>query len=98
MDIPILSDKSQKISKQYGVLDENLGVSLKAAFVVDKQQNLRHMSITDMAISRSVDEILRVIQACQFVDKYGTICPMRSKNFEAGETNSDCDVCNKVVE
>ncbi|XP_015125019.1 peroxiredoxin-2-like [Diachasma alloeum] len=95
MNIPILSDRSQRISKRYGVLDEDLGVSSKAVFIIDKQQNIRHMSITDMALPRSVDEALRVIQACQFVDKYGTICPMRSKNFEAGEIDPDFDEIKK---
>lgn len=91
MNIPILSDRSQRISKRYGVLDEELGVSQKAVFIIDKQQNLRHMSISDMAVPRSVDEVLRIIQACQFVDKYGTICPMRSKNFESGELDPETD-------
>ncbi|XP_011301032.1 peroxiredoxin-2-like [Fopius arisanus] len=85
MSIPILSDKNQKISRRYGVLDEQLGVASKAVFIIDKQQKLRHMSITDMALPRSVDEVLRVIEACQFVDKYGTVCPMRSTNLETEE-------------
>lgn len=78
MNIPVLSDKNHRISKRYGVLDEELGVPHKAIFIIDNKQILRHVSTNDMAISRSVDEVLRVIKACQFVDKYGNVCPMRS--------------------
>ncbi|XP_063978376.1 peroxiredoxin 2-like [Diachasmimorpha longicaudata] len=91
MNIPLLADKNQRISKRYGVLETELGVSAKAVFVIDREQNIRHMSITDMAIPRSVDETLRVIQACQFVDKYGTICPMRPQKTEAGEIDPEFD-------
>lgn len=76
MKIPILADKSHKISKDYGVLDEIRGISLKALFIIDPRQLIRHINLNDISISRSVDEILRIIKRCQFVDQFGDTCPL----------------------
>lgn len=79
INIPLLADKNQRISKDYGVLDENLGTPLGALFIIDNKQILRHITINDPAIPRSVDEVLRVIKNSQFIDKHGEICPMGIK-------------------
>lgn len=76
MKIPVLADKNHKISKDYGVLDEIRGISLRALFIIDPKQLIRHVNLNDVSISRSVDEILRLLRACQFVDKYGDSCPL----------------------
>lgn len=87
--MPLLPDKNHKISKDYGVLDEKSGTPVRALFVIDKKQILRHVTINEPAIPRSVDEVLRVIQACQFVDKYGDICPIGPKQKEQLSTDSN---------
>ena len=79
MNIAVLSDKNHRISKAYGVLDEELGISLKALFVIDTSQLIRHVAISEISLSRSVDETLRVLEACQFVDKFGPVCPAGPK-------------------
>ena len=89
VNMPLLSDKNHKISKDYGILDESTGTPLRALFVIDKKQILRHVTVNEPAIPRSVDEILRVIQACQFVDKYGDICPMGPKQASRLSTESN---------
>ncbi|XP_076395730.1 peroxiredoxin 2-like isoform X2 [Megachile rotundata] len=79
MHMPVLADKNQNISRTYGVLDENEGVALKGLFIIDKRQLIRHISISEISLSRSVDETLRLLQACQFVDKFGSTCPAGPK-------------------
>ncbi|KAL2716857.1 Peroxiredoxin [Vespula squamosa] len=76
MKIPVLADKSHKISKDYGVLDEIRGISLMALFIIDPRQLIRHINLNDVSISRSVDEILRIIKKCRFVDQFGDTCPL----------------------
>ncbi|KZC13484.1 Peroxiredoxin [Dufourea novaeangliae] len=76
MRIPMVSDKNHAISRSYGVLDENEGVSMKALFVIDKKQFIRHVSISDHCLARSVDESLRIVEGCLFADTYGNVCPM----------------------
>ncbi|XP_015594046.1 peroxiredoxin 1-like [Cephus cinctus] len=79
MNIPFLSDKSHKISRDYGVLNENTGTALRALFVIDDKQIIRQVSLNDCMVARSVDEALRLIQASQFVDQYGDVCPVGPK-------------------
>ncbi|XP_024891848.1 peroxiredoxin-2-like [Temnothorax curvispinosus] len=75
MKIPLLSDKSHQITRDYGVLNEKQGYAYRALFVIDRQQIIRHVTINDEDLPRSVDEVLRVVKACCFVDKNGNICP-----------------------
>lgn len=75
MRIPVLADKSLKIAKDYGILNEKTGVPLRGLFIIDDKQNLRQITINDLPVTRSVDETLRLIQAYQFTDKYGDMCP-----------------------
>lgn len=75
MKMAIVSDKNHQISKTYGVLDRKEGISLKGLFVIDKDQIIRHVAISEISLSRSVDETLRILEACKFVDEFGSTCP-----------------------
>ncbi len=71
---PILSDVTKKISRDYDVLTDD-GVALRGTFIIDGKGVVRHATINDLGIGRSVDEALRVVQAIQFVDEHGEVCP-----------------------
>lgn len=73
--IPLLSDKNHKISRAYGVLLEDEGIALRGLFVIDPKGIVRQMTINDLPVGRSVDEALRLIDAFQFTEKYGEVCP-----------------------
>jgi len=75
MNIPLLADKTGEISKQYGVYKEDEGVAFRGLFIVDDKGNLRQITINDLPVGRSVDETLRLVQAFQFTDKHGEVCP-----------------------
>lgn len=75
MSIPLLADKSSKIARDYGVLDEDSGIPFRGLFIIDDKQNLRQVTINDLPVGRSVDETLRLVQAFQYTDKYGEVCP-----------------------
>lgn len=75
MKIPLLADKSGKIARSYGVLDEDTGIPFRGLFIIDDKQNLRQITINDLPVGRSVDETLRLVQAFQFTDKHGEVCP-----------------------
>jgi len=51
------------------------GVSFRGLFVIDDKGNLRQITINDLPVGRSVDETLRLVQAFQFTDKHGEVCP-----------------------
>jgi len=75
MNIPLLADVTHSLSKDYGVYLEDEGVSLRGLFIIDGKGILRQSTINDLPVGRSVDEVLRLLQAFQFTDKYGEVCP-----------------------
>lgn len=86
MNIPILSDLTKTISKDYGVLLESgddAGVALRGTFVIDPKGTLRIAHVNDLPVGRSVDEILRVIEALQFNEAHGDVCPANWKKGDA---------------
>ncbi|XP_061723172.1 peroxiredoxin-2-like [Cydia pomonella] len=84
LDIPLLADYKKKMSHDYDVLLDD-GFALRGLFVIDRNGILRHMSINDLPVGRSVDETLRLVKAFQFSDKHGEVCPA---NWNP-DTNSD---------
>ncbi|XP_067877266.1 peroxiredoxin-1 [Heterodontus francisci] len=75
MKIPLVADLTQSISKDYGVLKEDEGIAYRGLFIIDEKGILRQITINDLPVGRSVDETLRLVQAFQFTDKHGEVCP-----------------------
>lgn len=79
-NLPLISDLSKEISKSYGVLTGDGRVALRAQVLIDPQGRVRHHSVNDLGIGRSVDEALRLLQACKWVDENGgEVCPANWK-------------------
>ena len=83
MEIPIIADLTKQISRDYGVLIEEEGVALRGSFIIDPAQNLRQITINDLPVGRNVDETLRLVQAFQYVEVHGEVCPMGWKPGQA---------------
>mgnify|MGYP000019282705 CR=1 FL=1 len=62
---PLLADYTKSIARSYGVLLESEGVALRGTFIIDPKGILRWASINDLGTGRSIDEILRVLDALQ---------------------------------
>ncbi|XP_067858337.1 thioredoxin-dependent peroxide reductase, mitochondrial isoform X2 [Heptranchias perlo] len=75
MNIPLLSDLTKDISRDYGVLLENPGIALRGLFIIDVNGIVKHMGINDLPVGRSVEETLRLVKAFQFVETHGEVCP-----------------------
>jgi alkyl hydroperoxide reductase subunit AhpC len=71
---PLVADITKQVSKDYGVLLDG-GVALRGLFLIDKAGVVRHVTVNDLPIGRSVDEALRVLDALQFYEKNGEVCP-----------------------
>ncbi|CAJ1005087.1 putative AhpC/TSA family/Redoxin/C-terminal domain of 1-Cys peroxiredoxin [Leishmania naiffi] len=83
MEIPMLADKTKSISRSYGVLDEKRGVAYRGLFIIDPKGILRQITINDMPVGRNVEEVLRLLEAFQFVEKHGEVCPANWKKGDA---------------
>ncbi|CAA9994551.1 unnamed protein product [Nesidiocoris tenuis] len=88
MHIPLLADKSAKIAKAYGIYDEETGVPFRGLFIIDREQKLRQVTVNDLPVGRSVDETLRLVQAFQYTDKHGEVCPA---NWKPGSKTMTAD-------
>ncbi|KAK6737412.1 hypothetical protein RB195_019862 [Necator americanus] len=75
MKIPILADTNHQIAKDYGVLKEDEGIAYRGLFIIDPKGILRQITVNDLPVGRSVDETLRLVQAFQYTDKHGEVCP-----------------------
>ncbi|CAJ1004793.1 putative AhpC/TSA family/Redoxin/C-terminal domain of 1-Cys peroxiredoxin [Leishmania naiffi] len=84
MEIPMLADKTKSISRSYGVLDEKRGVAYRGLFIIDPKGILRQITINDMPVGRNVEEVLRLLEALQFVEKHGEVCPANWKKGDPG--------------
>lgn len=72
---PILADTNHRISRDYGVLLEDQGITLRGTFIIDPKGILQWMTVNALNVGRSVDETLRVLQALQT----GGLCPVEWK-------------------
>ena len=75
MKIPLMSDATKKIAKEYGCYNEEGGVALRATYIIDDNGVLRHSFINDLPVGRNVAEFHRLVLAFQYTDKYGEVCP-----------------------
>lgn len=75
LSIPLLSDITHAISKDYGVYLQDQGHSLRGLFIIDGAGVLRQITMNDLPVGRSVDETLRLVQAFKYTDSHGEVCP-----------------------
>jgi len=83
INYPLVSDLSKNISRDYGVLLDDT-VALRGLFLIDKEGIVRHAVINDLPLGRNIAEALRMVDALQFFEKYGEVCPANWKEGEQG--------------
>jgi peroxiredoxin (alkyl hydroperoxide reductase subunit C) len=69
------ADINHGICQAYGVEHPAAGVALRGAFLIDKHGIVRAQIVNDLPIGRNMDEILRLVDALQFVEEHGEVCP-----------------------
>ncbi len=72
---PMVADVKHEIAQAYGIEHPEVGVALRASFLIDKDGVVRHQVVNDLPLGRNVDEMLRVVDALQFHEQHGEVCP-----------------------
>jgi peroxiredoxin 2/4 len=72
INFPMLSDITKEVSRNYGILIEGAGIALRGTFIIDPQGKIEYQAVHNLNVGRSVDEILRVLNALQT----GELCPV----------------------
>lgn len=75
---PLVADLDKSIARNYQVLLDN-GIALRGLFLIDKEGVIRHAVINDLPLGRSVEEALRMVDALQYFEKNGEVCPANWK-------------------
>ncbi|KAG5188410.1 natural killer enhancing factor [Tribonema minus] len=97
VNMPILADRALKVSKadrvlkvsqDYGVLIEGEGIALRGLFIISDKGVVRHITINDLPVGRNAEEALRLVQAFQYTDKHGEVCPA---GWKPGEKSMKAD-------
>jgi peroxiredoxin (alkyl hydroperoxide reductase subunit C) len=71
---PLVADLDKSISRQYGVLLD-AGIALRGTFLIDREGTVRHAVVNDLPLGRNIDEALRMVDALQFHEQHGDVCP-----------------------
>jgi peroxiredoxin (alkyl hydroperoxide reductase subunit C) len=87
LNYPLISDLSQNITRDYKLLTEE-GLALPGLFIIDKEGIIQYYTVNNLLCSRSINELIRIIESIQYVKKNpGQACPANwksssSKNFQ----------------
>lgn len=71
---PMVADITKQIARDYGVL-VNEAVALRGTFLIDKEGVVRHALVNDLPLGRNADEAVRMVEALQFHEEHGEVCP-----------------------
>lgn len=72
---PLVSDMKRTIARDFNVFFEEEGIAFRGLFILDREGVIRHQTVNDLPIGRSVEETLRILDALIFSEKHGDVCP-----------------------
>ncbi|MFQ5488347.1 MAG: peroxiredoxin, partial [Gammaproteobacteria bacterium] len=71
---PLVADLTKSIARDYDVLLDD-GVALRGSFLIDRDGVVRHQVVNDLPLGRNIDEMLRMVEALQYTEEHGEVCP-----------------------
>lgn len=80
---PMVADIKHEICKAYDVEAEG-GVAFRGSFLIDKAGVVRHQVVNDLPLGRNIDEMIRMVDALQFTEQHGEVCPAGWNKGKAG--------------
>jgi peroxiredoxin (alkyl hydroperoxide reductase subunit C) len=80
----MVADVKHEIAQAYGIEHPAAGVAMRASFLIDQKGVVHHQVVNDLPLGRNVDEMLRMVDALQFSEQYGEVCPAGWKPGDEG--------------
>ena len=99
----LAADMDHSISQAYGIQSDGgdsyypAGVSMRATFLVDQKGIVRYQVVNDEPLGRDIDELVRIVEALQFFEKNGQVCPAGWNKGDSGMTNTADGVANYLA-
>ncbi len=84
----LVADVKHEICKDYDVEHPEAGVAFRGSFLVDKEGMVRHQVVNDLPLGRNIDDMIRMIDALQFHEEHGEVCPA---GWQKGEKGMDAN-------
>ena len=84
----LAADVKHEIAQAYGIEHPEAGVALRASFLIDKNGVVRHQIVNDLPVGRNIDEMLRMVDALQFHEEHGEVCPAQWEKGKEGMKDS----------
>ncbi len=94
----LVADVKHEICKAYDVEHPEAGVAFRGSFLIDKEGQVRHQVVNDLPLGRNVDEMLRMIDALQFHEEHGDVCPAGWEKGDKGMDASPEGVASYLVD
>lgn len=95
---PLIADLTHGICKAYDVELPDGSVAFRGSFLIDKDNMVRHQVVNDLPLGRNVDEMLRMIDALQFTEEHGEVCPAGWNKGDTGMTATPDGVASYLSE
>lgn len=94
---PMVADLKREIARNYGIMHED-GVAYRATFLIDRDGVVRHQLVNDLPLGRNADEAVRMVEALQFHEENGEVCPAGWRPGQAGMQASAKGVASYLAE
>lgn len=95
---PLVADINHGICQAYDVEHPAAGVAFRASFLIDTKGDVRHQVVNDLPLGRNIDEMLRMIDALQFTEEHGEVCPAGWNKGDKGMTATTDGVAEYLAE
>jgi len=80
----LVADMTHQICKSFDVETPDGAVAFRGSFLIDMSGTVRHQVINDLPLGRNIDEMIRMIDALQFTEEHGEVCPAGWKDGDKG--------------
>lgn len=104
VEYTLAADMDHSIAKAYGIESEGgdsyypAGVAMRATFVIDQKGIVRHQVVNDEPLGRNMDEVVRIVEALQFFEENGQVCPAGWNKGDSGMTNTPEGVASYLAD
>lgn len=93
----LVADIKHEVCQSYGV-EAAAGVAYRASFLIDKSGVVRHMVVNDLPLGRNIDEMIRMVDALQFTEEHGEVCPAGWNKGKPGMKASTSGVADYLAQ
>ncbi len=94
----LVADVKHEICNAYDVEHPEAGIAFRASFLIDEEGTVRHQVVNDLPLGRNVDEMLRMVDALNFHEEHGEVCPAGWNKGDAGMKDTTAGVAEYLAE